>query len=107
MLARAYNRKIEIWVKTPVSDGFGGYLMENIFIKSIYAKLTTSAGNKFVNFGIVDFKNPVIFSIRGIKNGIVFTENHFVKYKGKEFFIKGTEDKSIDGMELNLLCDES
>lgn len=107
MLAREYNRLIEIWHKTFIPDGFGGNLPQDIFVKNVWAKVTTNAGNRFVNYGIQDFKNPVIFAVRDVKNGVVYTENHFVKYQGNEFFIKGTDHKGFDQMELNLLCDES
>ncbi|ROI02939.1 head-tail adaptor protein [Chryseobacterium sp. G0240] len=107
MLAREYNRLIEIWHKIHVPDGYGGNLPSDEFVKKVYAKITTNAGSKFINFGIQDFKNPVVFSVRDKKNDISYSENHFVKYQGKEFFIKGTEHKGHENMELNLLCDES
>ncbi len=105
MLSRHYDRKIDIYVKTYVSDGYGGQIASDVFVKSVYAKITTNAGSKFVNFGIQDFKNPTIFSVRGKKNGIEYTENHFVKYKGKELYIKGIQDYSIDTEEINLYAD--
>lgn len=107
MLAREYNRLIEIWNKTHIPDGFGGNLPQDVFVKKVWAKITTNAGGKFVNFGIQDFKNPVVFSVRDKKNDVIYTENHFVKYRGKQFFIKGTEHKGLEQMELNLFCDES
>ena len=107
MLAREYNRLIEIWNKKHISDGFGGSLPQDVFVKKVWAKITTNAGGKFSNFGIQNFKNPVVFSVRDKKNAIYFTENHFVKYQGKKFFLKGIEHKSLEQMELNLLCDEA
>lgn len=80
---------------------------QDVFVKKIWAKITTNAGNKFVNFGIQEFVNPVVFSVRDKKNAVNFTENHFVKYQGKQFFIKGTDNKGLELMELNLLCDEA
>jgi SPP1 family predicted phage head-tail adaptor len=106
MLAREYNRLIEICKQEYLPDGYGGNLPTEVSIKKVYAKIKTNAGNKFQQFGISDFKNPVVFSIRGRKNEIVFNEHHFVKYQDKKFFIKGTENKSLEEMELNLLCDE-
>ena len=70
MLAREYNRLIEIYRQEYTPDGYGGNIPHDVFVKKVYAKIKTSAGNKFQQFGISDFKNPVIFSIRGIKNGI-------------------------------------
>lgn len=106
MIAREYNRLMEIWNKTHVSDGYGGYLPQDVFVKKIWAKITTNAGNKFVNFGIEKFVNPVVFSVRDKKNDVTYTENHFVKYQGKQFFIKGVDHKGLEQIELNLLCDE-
>lgn len=106
MLSRHYDRKIEIYLKEFVSDGYGGQVSNDVLIKSVYAKITTNAGNKFVNYGIQDFKNPVIFSVRGKKNGFEYTENHFVKYKEKEFYIKGIQDYSFENMEILLYTDE-
>lgn len=105
MLARRYDRKIEIYIKTFVSDGFGGQLPSEELLKKVWSSIKTSAGNKFINFGIQDFKNPVIFSIRGKKNGIVFQENMFVKYQGKEYYIKGIENLGVENMETNLYTD--
>lgn len=107
MLSRHYDRKINIYIKTFSDDGFGGQIASDKLVKSVFAKITTNAGNKFINYGIQDFKNPIIFSVRGKKNGINYTENNFVKYKGKEFYIKGIQDYSFEGQEINLYCDES
>lgn len=106
MLARQYNRLIEIWNQEYTPDGYGGNVPSDVFVKNVYAKIKTNAGNKFQQFGIADFKNPVIFSIRGKKNSITFSEKTFVKYKGKSYLIKGMENIGIEEMELNLLCDE-
>lgn len=106
MLSRSYNRKIEIWLNSFTTNEFGSNIETQTLVKSVWAKVTTNAGNKFVNFGISDFKNPVIFSVRAKKNEITYTENHFIKYQGKEFYIQGTDNKSLEEMELNLYCDE-
>jgi SPP1 family predicted phage head-tail adaptor len=107
MLSREYNRKIAIYVKTFVSDGFGGQIASDVLVKSVWSKIQTNAGSKFINFGLSDFKNPAIFSVRGRKNKIVYTEKHFVKYKGQEYYIKGIENRLAEDMELNLYCDSN
>lgn len=106
MLSRKYDRKIEIWLKTFIDDGFGGQVSSELKLKSIWSSIKTNAGTKFVNFGIQDFKNPVIFSVRGRKNGIIFQENLFVKYQGKEFYIKGIENLGLEEMEINLYTEQ-
>lgn len=105
MLARNYNTKIQIYTESAVPDGFGGNTNAETLIKSVWAKVKSSNGTKFQDFGISEFINPVIFSIRG-KNNIDITVNNFVRYQGKRFAIKGIQNKNYEGIEIDLLCDE-
>lgn len=107
MLARAYNRKIEIWQNKPERNEFGGVIFKPEKVKSIFAKIETSKGSRFEQIGINDFKNPVIFKVRGIKNGIFYDENTFVKYGLKKYIIKAIENVIEDSMEYNIYCSES
>lgn len=102
---RSYNRKINIYRKDFVTDEFGGLVETNVLVKSIYAKITTNAGNKFVNFGIQDFKNPVIFAVRGRKNEITYDENYHIEYKSVKYFIKGMQDNLLEEMEFWIYTD--
>ena len=102
---RQYNRKINIYRNDFVTDEYGGNVETNVLVKSIWSKITTNAGNKFVNFGIQDFKNPVIFAVRGRKNDIVYDENYYIEYKGVKYFIKGMQDVNIESMERIIYCD--
>ena len=102
---RSYNRKINIYRKDFVTDEYGGNVETNILVKSIWAKITTNAGNKFVNFGIQDFKNPVIFAVRGRKNEITYNENYHIEYKGVKYFIKGIQDNMLEDLEFIIYAD--
>lgn len=102
---RSYNRLIQIWRKDFVTDEYGGLVETNVLVKSIWAKITTNAGNKFVNFGIQDFKNPVIFAVRGRKNEITYDENYHIEYKGVKYFIKGMQDNYLEEIEFWIYCD--
>ena len=102
---RAYNRKINIYRKEFVTDEYGGNVETNILVKSIWAKITTNAGNKFVNFGIQDFKNPVIFAVRGRKNEITYNENYHIEYKGVKYFIKGMQENMLEDLEFIIYAD--
>ena len=104
MRGRGYDCKIEIWGKTEVSDGFCGYVQEDVKIKSVWAaKETKGAGYKFQQFGLNDFQNPVIFRTRPI----TLNEDSFIKFKGRRFEIKGVEDVNLDALELNIYADET
>lgn len=102
---RSYNRKINIYRKEFVTDEYGGNVETNVLVKSIWAKITTNAGNKFVNYGISDFKNPVIFSVRGRKNEITYNENYHIEYNGVKYFIKGMQDNMLEDLEFIIYAD--
>lgn len=107
MLSRNYLKRIEIYTEQPVSDGFGGFINELVFIRKVWAQVTTkSAGYKFQQFGLNDFKNPVVFSIRA-KINLELTEKHFIQYKGKKFFVKGIENVDLESIAINIFADES
>lgn len=106
MLSREYNRKIQIYTKGFTDDGFGGQIAsDNILVKSIWAKIQSNAGTKFVNFGISDFKNPVIFYVRGKKNDIIYDENYHIMYDGVKYLIKGMQDVNLEKMERIIYAD--
>ena len=108
MRGRGYDSKIEIWGKTEVSDGYGGYIPTETLIKSVWAgKESKGAGSNFQQFGLNNFKNPVIFRVRGKSNNINFTENSYIMYKGKRFEIKGIDDVNFDGLEFEIYADET
>lgn len=105
-LARKYTTKIEIWQPTEVPDGSGGYVPgEPTMQKKVWAGIRTNgAGYKFQQFGLNDFKNPVIFSIRA-KNNINFSEKTFIVYKGQRYEVKGFEDRDLDNIEIVIYAD--
>lgn len=104
-LARKYTTKIEIWQSTEVPDGFGGYTTTETMQKKVWAGVRTNgAGFKFQQFGLNDFKNPVIFFIRA-KNNINFNEKTFIKHNGKRYEVKGFEDRDLDNIEITIYCD--
>lgn len=107
MISRKYTTKIAIWNTSEVSDGYGGFINADVLIKSIWAeKRTTGAGYKFRDFGLNDFKNPIIFSVRG-KNNLNISETHFIIYKEKRFQIKAIENVNFDGLEILIFADET
>ncbi len=110
MLGGSYHKIVKIWEQQRVPDGYGGSVTEEtgyVFIRKVWAKVVTKgAGYKFQQFGLNDFKNPVLFSIRA-KINLELTEKHFIQYKGKKFFVKGVENVNLDAIEINIYCDES
>ena len=107
MIARSYDKRVSIYTEQEVSDGYGGFTTDKVFVRKVWAKVTTSgAGYKFQQFGLNDFKNPVIFSVRA-KINLNFDEKNFIRYKNRDFIIKGIEEVNLEGIEIVIFADET
>lgn len=105
MIARNYDKRVSIYTEQEVSDGYGGFTTDKVFVRKVWAKVTTSgAGYKFQQFGLNDFKNPVIFSIRA-KINLNLNEKHFIRYKNRDFIIKGLEEVNLEAIEIVIFTD--
>jgi len=106
MRARRYTDIIEIWESVEVPDGFGGFVSNEVKQFDKWAGIVTKgSGYKFQQYGLNDFKNPVIFRIR--KGDSIINEDMFVIFNGGKFIIKGIENVNLDNIEINLYCDET
>jgi len=106
MKARLYTDVIEVWESEEVPDGYGGFTNQDVKKFDKWAqKRTQGAGFKFQNFGLNDFKNPVIFRIR--KGNNVINEDMFIVSNESKFIIKGIENVNLNNREINLYCDET
>ena len=106
MSNRRLSRKIEIWQKTEVSDGYGGSVLTATKLKDVWAEIDTQrAGYKFTQYGLNDFKNPAIFRIRGKQNCITWNEDTSIKYKGIEYIVKGIRDVNLEGYFFDILTE--
>jgi len=106
MRARRYTDIIEVWESVEVPDGFGGFVSNEVKKFEKWAGIITKgSGYKFQQYGLNDFKNPVIFRIR--KGDSIINEDMFVIFNGAKFIIKGIENVNLDNIEINLYCDET
>ena len=91
MRARAFNKRIEIWGNTRVSDGFGGYTNTQALIATSWAKLETfnvskRSGNA-TDFGLIDLNNAINITLRDRKDLTIDPKNNYVKYRGDKYII--------------------
>jgi len=106
MNARRYTTKIEFWQSEQIDDGYGGTYTDEVLKFTRWAQIRTDgAGRKFQEYGLNEFKNPVVFSIRAPQ--IQFDEKSFIKYKNRRFIIKGIENINLTERFLNIYADEA
>lgn len=102
MRARKYNKQIEIWQTTKVSDGFGGNTVSEELITKSRCKIITS-NNIYQNkeFGLSETTNRIVIQLRK-RNDITYnSKNQFIKYRNEKYTITsepvnvGFEDREI------------
>jgi hypothetical protein len=102
MRARKYNKRLEIWQTSPVSDGFGGSTLQPTLITYSWCKLVTLDRNsRSTDFGITDTTDTIILQLRKRNDLAYNSKNQFFKYRGLKYIIQGTpinvgfEDREI------------
>ena len=102
MRARKYNKQIEIWQTTKVSDSFGGNVVSEELITKSRCKIITN-NNIYQNkeFGLSETTNRIVVQLRK-RNDITYnSKNQFVMYRGEKYAINsepvnvGFEDREI------------
>ena len=92
MRGRAFNKRVEIWQTTSVSDGFGGNINTEALLNTSWAKVeTVSTKNRNAlntEFGLLDASNSVIITTRQRNDLTYDLQTMFVKYRGEKYIIK-------------------
>lgn len=105
MRARQYNKQIEVWQTTHVSDGFGGNGVTSALLTKSWCKITTPNNNhgiyRTTNVGVTDTSNTLVVTLRK-RNDITYNSlNQYFLYRGVKYVISsepinvGFEDRDI------------
>ena len=102
MRARKYNKQIEFWQTTKVSDGFSGNVVTTELVAKSFCKIITNTNiYNDKQFGLSETTNRIVIQLRK-RNDITYnSKNQFVKYRGDNYIISsepvnvGFEDREI------------
>lgn len=100
--ARKYSRRVEFWASTPTDDAFGGKILQDALVKTLWAE--------------VDVMDAEKSELNGIERGVlgiqVFcrkdpgvdwaNETLFLKIGGKEYRIVGLKDVDLMALEMEI-----
>lgn len=102
MRARKYNKKVELWQTSLVSDGFGGSGVSPNLLKSIWCKfITLDRISRSTDLGLTETTNTLIIQLRKRSDFDFNSETMFFKYRGDNYMIQsepinvGFEDREI------------
>lgn len=102
MISRKYDKKVEIWNVTEVSDGFGGFVVDEIFIKKKWTFITTQNSNRTTDNGTIENYQSIVFYFRG--GGFQLEKTNFIIYKGSKYVIDTIENVNLTDVDLKVYC---
>ncbi len=87
MRSRALNKRITIWKKTQIPDGFGGYTQEDELLSVSWAKIETAktTARDLNNIGIENESINLMITVR-YREDLQYTGiNQFITYRGVSY----------------------
>ena len=87
MIARQYNRKIQIYKTTTVADGYGGNTISDVLIGSFWAEVKQNSAFKDNSLGKADIKNNYSFKIRANSNLNPDIDNLSIVYREVKYVV--------------------
>ena len=102
MISRKYDRYIEIWKTTTVSDGYGGNIVTTDFDYSIWANVTAKTSNRLNENGQNDNFVQTVFTVRNRVNLAISIKDNFIKYNGLIYNIDSLLNLDLDNIDLEI-----
>tara|TARA_R110000851_G_scaffold311662_1_gene471928 strand:- start:244 stop:591 length:348 start_codon:yes stop_codon:yes gene_type:complete len=104
MRARKYNKKIEIWQTSTVSDGYGGGGVTSTRLTSVWCKfITNDALLRSTDIGQTETSNKLMLKVRKNPNINYNSKNMYFVYRNIEYMIQGTPiNIGFEDRELQL-----
>jgi SPP1 family predicted phage head-tail adaptor len=106
MLARKYNKYIEIWSTSTVADGFGGNTVDTFLAFSFWANVTTKNARILNENGQNDNIVQTIFTIRRTSDIEFYTKSNFIKYNGLTYNIDSIMNLDLNNIDIQIYASQ-
>ena len=108
MRSRAFNKRVEIWGLTAVSDGFGGNTLTETLLATSWAKIETTNPNRGDlggDGGILDATSSIIITMRKREDLTIDVQTQFIKYAGVKYVINSNAiDLDFKDSFIKVVC---
>jgi hypothetical protein len=104
MLARTYDKRVEIWNLTEVSDDFGGFIVSESLLIKRWANIETKNAIRTTDNGKIENFYTTIFKFRGINSFMLSEKLNYIKYKGNKFVIDRIENINLVDIDIIVYC---
>jgi len=105
MKPRKYDRLIQLWKTTEVSDGYGGYTVTDALQSTFWANVRTQGARNQSDNGSVQNINQIVFTIRNRYD--IDLKDCFVKYQSKKYQISTITNQDLHNIEIEIVCNGS
>jgi len=102
MIARKYDRIIEMWITTTVSDGFGGNTVTTALDYTLWANVTTNNASRTNENGQNDNFVQVVFTVRNNPNLNISIKDNFIKYNNVIYNIDSVLNIDLDNIDIEI-----
>ena len=102
MISRKYDRIIEMWITTTVSDGFGGNTVTTALDYTLWANVTTNNASRTNENGQNDNFVQVVFTIRNNPNLNISIKDNFIKYNSVIYNIDSILNIDLDNIDIQI-----
>jgi SPP1 family predicted phage head-tail adaptor len=104
VIARQYNRKIQIWKTTSVTDGYGGNTVTDVLIGSFWSEVKQNSAFRDNSIGKSDIKNNWSFNIRANPVLLSDIDNLFIIYNGSRYIVNDFRYNDELRREINIIA---
>lgn len=102
MIARKYDRIIEMWITTTVSDGFGGNTVTTALDYTLWANVTTNNASRTNENGQNDNFVQVVFTVRNNPNLNISIKDNFIVYNSVIYNIDSVLNIDLDNIDIQI-----
>lgn len=108
MRGRAFNKRVEIWNTSSVSDGFGGNTVTETLAGTSWAKIETSNPNRSDlsgDSGILDAVSSIVITMRKRDDLTIDMQTQFIKYANQKYILNSNPiDVDFKDSFIKIVC---
>jgi hypothetical protein len=102
MISRKYDRIIEMWITTTVSDGFGGNTITTALDYTLWANVITNNASRTNENGQNDNFVQVVFTVRNNPNLNISIKDNFIVYNSVIYNIDSVLNIDLDNIDIQI-----
>lgn len=106
MIARKYDKRIQLFSLDSVNDVFGGFTVENVFRGNKWAHIETKNSVRNTDNGNIENYQTIMISFRARGLDLDVKKN-FIVYNAKKYVINKIDNVDLTGIDLTAFCTES